>query len=298
MRVFVTGATGNIGSKVVKDLIAAGHQVIGLYRSEEKAAALAATGAEPYRGSIADPDSLKDAAARSDGVIHLAFNHDFSRFVQNCEDDRGVIAALGSVLAGSDRPLIVTSGTGIANSVPGEPAREDNPIVGSDTHPRAASEEAAAAVAADGVNVSVVRLPQVHDPVTQGLITPAIEMYRAKGVCAYVGEGLNRWPAAHVLDVARLYRLAIERAEPNAKYHAVAEEGVPMRAIAEAIGRRLNLPVKSVARDEVQDIFGWLAMFAGLDMPASSEQTRKTLGWQPTGPGLIADLERLHMAED
>jgi nucleoside-diphosphate-sugar epimerase len=298
MRVFVTGATGNIGSKVVKDLIAAGHQVIGLYRSEEKVAALAAAGAEPYRGSIADPDSLKEGAARSDGVIHLAFNHDFSHFVQNCEDDRRVIAALGLVLAGSDRPLIITSGTPIANTVPGEPAREDNPIVGSDVHPRAASEEAAAAVAADGVNVSVVRLPQVHDPVTQGLITPAIEMYRAKGVCAYVGDGLNRWPAAHVLDVARLYKLAIEKGEPNAKYHAVAEEGVPMRAIAEAIGRRLNLPVKSIAPEEAPDIFGWLTMFAGLDMPASSEQTRKKLGWQPTGPGLIADLERLHVAED
>jgi nucleoside-diphosphate-sugar epimerase len=297
MRVFVTGATGNIGSAVVKDLIAAGHQVIGLCRSDDKAPALAAAGAEVYRGSIADPDSLKEGAARSDGVIHLAFNHDFSRFVQNCEDDRRVIAALGSVLAGSDRPLIVTSGTGIANTVPGEPAKEDNATVGSETHPRAASEEAAAAVAADGVNVSVVRLPQVHDPITQGLITPAIQMYREKGVCAYVGSGLNRWPAAYVLDVARLYRLAIERAEPNAKYHAVAEEGVPMRDIAEAIGRRLKLPVKSIAPEEVQAYFGWLAMFAGYDMPASSAQTRNKLGWQPTGPGLIADLEQLRFAE-
>ena len=204
-----------------------------------------------------------------------------------------MIKALGSVLAGSDRPLIVTSGTPIANTVPGQPAREDNAIVGSDVHPRAASEEAAAAVAADGVNVSVVRLPQVHDPMRQGLITPAIAIYREKGACAYVGEGLNRWPAAYVLDVARLYRLAIEKAEPNAKYHAVAEEGVPMRDIAEAIGRRLKLPVKSIAPEEAQAFFGWLAMFAGHDMPASSEQTRKKLGWQPTGPGLIADLEQL-----
>jgi nucleoside-diphosphate-sugar epimerase len=297
MRVFVTGATGNIVSRVVKDLIAAGHQVIGLCRSDDKAPALAAAGAEVYRGSIADPDSLKDGAARSDGVIHLAFNHDFSRFVQNCEDDRRVIEALGSVLAGSDRPLIVTSGTPIANTAPGQPAKEDNATVGSDAHPRAASEEAAAAAAADGVNVSVVRLPQVHDPVTQGLITPAIAMYRQKGACVYLGDGLNRWPAAYVVDVARLYRLAIERAEPNAKYHAVAEEGVPVRAIAEALGRRLKLPVKSIAPEEAQAYFGWLAMFAGLDMPASSAQTRQKLGWEPTGPGLIADLEQLHLAD-
>lgn len=297
MRVFVTGATGNIGARVVKELIAAGHQVIGLYRSEEKVAALVAAGAEPYRGSIAEPDSLKDGAARADGVIHLAFNHDFSRFVQNCEDDRRVIATLGAVLSGSERPLIVTSGTPIANTVPGEAAREDNATVGSDVHPRAASEEAAALLAADGVNVSVVRLPQVHDPITQGLITPAIAMYRAKGVCAYIGEGRNRWPAAHVLDVARLYRLAIEKAEPNAKYHAVAEEGVALRDIAEAIGRRLKLPARSVAPEQAQEYFGWLAMFAGYDMPASSAQTRKRLGWQPTGPGLIADLEQLQIAE-
>jgi nucleoside-diphosphate-sugar epimerase len=294
MRVFVTGATGFIGSVVVKELIAAGHEVLGLCRSEDKAPALAAAGAEVYRGSIADPDSLKEGASRSDGVIHLAFNHDFSRFVQNCEDDRRVIKALGSVLAGSDRPLIVTSGTPIANTMPGQPAEEDNATVGSDTHPRAASEEEAASVAADGVNVSVVRLPQVHDTVKQGLITPVIEIYREKGACAYVGDGLNRWPAAYILDVARLYRLAIEKAEPNAKYHAVAEEGVPMRDIAEAIGRRLKLPVKSIAPEEAQAYFGWLAMFAGHDMPASSAQTRRKLGWEPIGPGLIADLAQLH----
>lgn len=293
MRVFVTGATGFIGSRVVKDLIAAGHQVIGLYRSEEKVATLAAMGAEPYRGSVAEPDSLKEGVARSDGVIHLAFNHDFSRFAQNCEDDRRTIAALGSTLAGSDRPLIVTSGTPIANITAGEPAKEDNPIVGSDVHPRAASEEAATDIAAKGVNVSVVRLPQVHDPVAQGLITPMIAMHREKGVCAYVGEGLNRWPAAHVLDVARLYRLALERAEPDAKYHAVAEEGVPMRDIAAAIGQRLDLPVRSIAPEEAQAYFGWLAMFAGHDMPASSEKTREKLGWEPTGPGLLEDLARL-----
>lgn len=295
MRVFVTGATGNIGSAVVEDLIAAGHQVIGLSRSEAKAGALAAAGAEVLRGSIEDEEILKDGASRSDGVIHLAFNHDFSKFVANCEDDRRVIKALGSALAGSDRPLVVTSGTPIANTVPGQPAKEDNAIVSSAVHPRAASEEAAAAVAAEGVNVSVMRLPQVHDPISQGLITPAIGMYREKGVCAYVGDGLNRWPSAYRLDVARLYRLAVERAEPNAKYHAVAEEGVSMREIAEAIGRRLSLPVKSIAPDEAQAFFGWLGMFAGLDMPASSEQTRRKLGWKPIGPTLIADLERLQL---
>lgn len=296
MRVFVTGATGFIGSRVVKELIAAGHQVIGLCRSEDKASALAATGAEVYRGSIADPESLKDGAARSDGVIHLAFNHDFSRFVQNCEDDRPVIQALGDVLAGSNRPLIVTSGTGLANTVPNEPAKEDNAIISASVHPRAASEEAAAVVAAQGVNVSVVRLPQVHDPARQGLITPLIAMYREKGVCAYVGDGLNRWPSAHVTDVAKLYQLAFEKAKPNAKYHAVAEEGVSLRSIAEAIGRRLNLPVKSVSQEEVPEYFGWLARFAGHDVPASSAQTRKQLGWEPTGPGLIADLERLEVS--
>ena len=297
MRVFVTGATGFIGSAVVKELIGAGHQVLGLCRSDEKAAALAAAGAEVYRGSVEDLDSLKAGAARSDGVIHLAFNHDFSKFVANCEDDRRVIRALGSVLAGSGRPLVVTSGTGIANTVPGQPAKEDNATVGSNAHPRAASEEAAATVAGDGVNVSVVRLPQVHDTAKQGLISPAIAMYREKGVCAYIGDGLNRWPAAYVLDVARLYRLAIEKAEPNAKYHAVAEEGVSMRDIAQAIGRRLKLPVKSIAAEEAQAYFGWLAMFAAYDMPASSAQTRRKLGWEPTGPGLIADLEQLHVSD-
>jgi nucleoside-diphosphate-sugar epimerase len=297
MRVFVTGATGFIGTAVVKELIAAGHQVLGLCRSDEKAPALAAAGAEVHRGSLEDLDRVKDGAARSDGVIHLAFNHDFSKFVVNCEDDRRVIKALGSVLAGSDRPLIVTSGTGMANTVPGQLATEDGAVVSSDVIPRAASEVAAASVAASGVNVSVVRLPQVHDTERQGLVTYAIAIAREKGVSAYIGDGQNRWPAAHVLDTARLYRLAIEKAEPGAKYHAVAEEGVPQRAIAEAVSRRLKIPVKSIAPEEAQAHFGWLAMFAGHDVPASSEQTRKKLGWQPTGPGLIADLEELRILE-
>src|SRR5271165_194938 len=293
MRVFVTGATGFIGSAVVKELIGAGHQVLGLCRSNEKAGALAAAGAEVYRGSLEDLDSLRQGAARSDGVIHLAFNHDFSKFAENCENDRRAIKALGEGLAGSDRPLVVTSGTAMANTAPGQLATEDGPTISSAVFPRAISEEAAASVAADGINVSVVRLPQVHDPVRQGLITPAIAAYREKGVCAYVGEGRNRWPAAHFLDVARLYRLAIEKAEPGAKYHAVGEEGVSLRDIAETIGRRLKLPVKSIASGEAPAFFGWLAMFISHDMPASAAQTRKKLGWEPKGPGLIADLEAL-----
>ena len=295
MRVFVTGATGFIGSAVVKELIAAGHQVLGLCRSDDKASALAAAGAEVLHGSLEDLDSLKAGVARSDGVIHLAFNHDFSKFAANCEHDRQIIKALGSALAGTNRPLVVTSGTGMANTVPGQPAREDGAVVTSDVIPRAASEAAAASIAADGVNVSVVRLPQVHDPVKQGLITPMIAMDIQKGVSAYVGDGRNRWPAVHFLDAARLYRLALEKAEPGAKYHAVAEEGVALKDIAEVIGRRLKLPVQSLTPEETPGHFGWLAMFMGRDLPASSELTRRKLGWQPRGPGLIADLEQLRV---
>jgi len=293
MRIFVTGATGNIGSAVVKGLLAAGHRVVGLSRSREKAEILAASGAEVCFGTLDDLEGLQTVAASADAVIHLAFNHDFSRFKANCEDDRAVIKALAQGLAGSSRPLVVTSGTPIANSIPGQPAREGNPIISSDQHPRAATEEAAQAAAALGGNVSVVRLPQVHDQYSQGLITPAIGMFRAQGECVYVGDGQNRWPAAHRLDVARLYRLAVERAEPNAKYHAVAEEGVAMRAITETIAARLDLPVRSVTPDEAPTVFGWLAMFAGLDMPASSEQTRRILDWHPSGPSLLDDLKQL-----
>ena len=292
MRIFVTGATGFIGWRVVKLLIGAGHQVIGLCRDEAKAAALAAAGAEVVGGKMEDSGLLTQTAARSDGVIHLAFNHDFSKFAQNCEDDRRVIAALATGLASSDKPLVVASGIAIANVAPGRLATEDSPALGSDKNPRAASEEAARAT---GLKVSIVRLPQVHDIARQGLITPAIACYRQNGACAYIGGGANRWPAAHVSDVARLYRLAIERAERGAIYNAVAEEGVALRDIAGAIGRRLGLPVKSIAAEEAPAFFGWLAMFAAHDMPASGAQTQAKLNWRPTGRGLIADLEELEI---
>lgn len=292
MRIFVTGATGFIGSAVVRELLGAGHQVLGLTRSESGAKALAEAGAEVHRGSLEDLESLRRGAAATDGVIHLAFNHDFSKFAENCETDRKVIETLGAALAGSDRHLIITSGTAIANAVPGQLAREDNPAVSSMAIPRAVSEEAARAVAARGGKVSVVRLPQVHDPVKQGLVTYAIALAREKGVSAYIGEGQNRWAAAHISDVARLYRLVFEK-QAGATYHSVAEEGVSMRDIAEVIGRGLKVPVVSVPAEEAGAHFGWLAMFANHDMPASSAQTRAQLGWNPTGPGLIADLERM-----
>ena len=289
MRVFVTGATGIIGTPVVKDLIAAGHQVLGMARSDEGASAISALGADVLRGSLEDLDSLRKGATASDAVIHLGFVHDWSSFAKSCEIDRRAIEALGSVLAGSDRPLIVTGGlAGLA--APGQIATEDQTISPDFPFPRVSEQTA---LSLKDVRASAMRLPQVHDPVRQGLITPLIAVYREKGACAYLGDGQNRWPAAHVLDVARLYRLAIEKAEPNARYHAVAEEGVSMRDIAETIGRRLKLPVKSIAPQEAQAFFGWLGTFAGYDMAASSEQTRRKLGWQPTGPRLITDLEQL-----
>jgi nucleoside-diphosphate-sugar epimerase len=297
MRIFVTGATGFIGSAIVQELIGAGYQVVGLSRSDAGAKSLMAAGAEVRRGDLADLESLRKGAAMSDGVIHTAFNHDFSKYVANCEDDRRVIEALGSALAGSDRPLLITSGTGMANGAPGQLATEDDATASSAAVPRAASEEAAASVAAKGVRVSVVRLPQVHNTVKQGLITFAIAVARQKEVSAYVGDGLNRWPAVHVLDTARLYRLAVEKLETGARYHAVAEEGVSMRDIAEVIGRGLKVPVISVSPEEAPAHFGWLAAFAGRDLPASSTLTQERLGWRPTGPGLIADLEQMRYHE-
>ena len=293
MRVFVTGSTGFVGSAIVEELIKAGHHVIGLVRSDAGAESLAATGAEVHRGDLEDLASLRSGAANSDAVIHTAFNHDFSQYVANCEADRQVIEALGDVLAGSSRLLIVTSGTGLANSAPGILATERDLPASSKVVPRAASEEAAASVADRGVRTAIVRLPQVHDTVKQGLITYAIQVAREKGVSAYVGDGLNRWPAAHRLDTARLYRLALEKADAGDRFHAVAEEGVPVRDIAEAIGRGLKVPVVSLAPEESSKHFGWLGAFVGRDVPASSVLTREKLGWNTTGPSLISDLENM-----
>jgi nucleoside-diphosphate-sugar epimerase len=297
MRIFVTGATGFIGSAIVPELINAGHQVLGLTRSEAGAKSLTAAGAQVQRGDLNDLESLRQGAAMSDGVIHTAFIHDFSRFQEVCEVDRLVIEALGSALAGSDRPLLITSGTGIASGGPGRPTTEEDAPESSQSIPRVASEQAAASVAAKGVRVGVMRLPQVHNTVKQGLVTYAIELARQKGVSAYVGDGRNRWPAVHVLDTARLYRLALEKLEKGARYHAVAEEGIAMRDIAEVIGRGLKVPVVCVPPEQAPAHFGWLAAFAGLDLPASSAITQERLAWRPTGPSLIADLEQMRYHE-
>jgi nucleoside-diphosphate-sugar epimerase len=295
MRVFITGATGFIGTSAAKELMAAGHKVLGMARSDEGAKSLAAIGADIHRGSLEDLDSLRKGAAASDAVIHLGFVHDFSRFQENCEIDKRAIEALGSVLAGSNRPLLVTSGlAGLA--APGQLTTEDNVIPSDFPFPRV-SEQTALSLVAKGVNASVMRLPQVHDTNKAGLVTYLIAVAREKGVSAYVGEGRNRWAAAHVLDVAHLYRLALEKRETGAKYHAVAEEGVAVRDIAETISKGLKVPVVSLSPEEAQAHFGWLSVFAGSDLAASSAQTRKKLGWNPTGPALIADLERMRYPE-
>jgi len=289
MRVFVTGGTGFIGSAIVQELIKAGHQVVGLARSDAAAKSLAAAGAKVHRGDLENPDSLRNGVADSDGVIHNGFIQDFARFKEVCEIDRRAIEALGAALTGTDRPLVVTFGTALVT--PGRIATEEN--APATAIPRIASEEAAQAVAARGVRVSIVRLsPSVHGDGDHGFVPTLISIAREKGVSAYVGDGLNRWSAVHRLDAANLFRLALEKTTAGARFHGVAEEGIAFRDIAAVIGNRLNVPVVAKSPEEAAEHFAWFAAFAGLDCPASSKLTRERTGWCPVQPTLIADLER------
>jgi len=288
MRVFVTGATGFVGSAVVQDLLDAGHQVIGLVRSDAGAKALAATGAAVHRGDVQNLDSLRTGVAQADAVIHTAFIHDFSKFKESCEIDRRAITAMGEALAGSSRKLIVTSGTGL---LPPGRANEDDAASGH--MPRVATEQAVAEIQSRGVNVAVMRLPpSVHGDGDHGFVPMLIAMAREKGASAYIGAGNNHWAAVHRSDAARLYRLVLEKGAGLARYHAAAEEGVPFKEIAGVIGKRLGLPVVSKSPEEAAAHFTWFAHFAAMDTLASSQKTRAATGWQPTGPGLIADIDR------
>jgi nucleoside-diphosphate-sugar epimerase len=291
MRIFITGATGFIGTELVKELLATGNQVRGLTRSEAGAAQLEAMGAEVHRGTLQDLDSLRSGAEGMDVVVNLAFNHDdMSKFAESGKDERAAIEALASVLE-PGKLLVVTSGTGLASGGPGHVRLESDPPL--NTMPRQ-PEDAARAAAERGVRVGIVRLPQVHDTRKQGLVPFLTETARQKGISAYVGEGENRWAAAPLADVARLYRLVIEQTGPGVTvYNAVQEEGVTLREIAETIGKGLKIPVVSLDKEKAAEHFGWLAHFASLDMPASSEWTRKRLDWEPTGPGLIEDLTNM-----
>jgi nucleoside-diphosphate-sugar epimerase len=297
MRVFLTGASGFIGSAVVEELLAAGHDVLGLARSDEAARVLADAGAEVHRGSLEDLASLRAGAAGTDGVIHTAYIHDFSQMEHSAQTDLRAIETLGVALEGSDRPLVVTCGTALVG--PGRVVtEEDFPPSGSASHPRSASERAALALASHGVRSSVVRpAPSVHGVGDHGFIPFIIGIARTKGVSAYVDDGTNRWPAVHRLDAAQLYRLALEQAAAGSVLHAIADEGVATGEIAEVIGRHLDLPVASVAREHAGEHFGWMAAFLGLDIPASSALTRERMGWEPTHPGLLDDLEAGHYFE-
>jgi nucleoside-diphosphate-sugar epimerase len=294
MRIFVTGATGFIGTELVKELIEAGHQVRGLTRSEQGAEQLTAAGAEPHHGDLTDLDSLREGAKGMDVVVNLAFNHDFSRFAQNAEDEIKAIEALGSAME-PGKLLVVTSGTGLglASGGAGNVRKESDAPASDPAIPRQ-PEHMARTVAAKGVHVAIVRLPQVHDTRKQGLVPVLTQIAREKGVSAYVGDGANRWAAAPLKDVAHLYRLAVEKTGSGfIVYHAVQEEGVSIKEVAETIGKGLKVPVVSITPEQGAEHFGWFAGFASLDMPASSEWTRKTLDWEPTGPGLIEDLTNM-----
>jgi nucleoside-diphosphate-sugar epimerase len=289
MRVFVTGAAGFIGTATTRELIAHGHEVLGLARSDANAAALEKLGASVHRGSLQDLESLRKGARETDGTIHLAFIHDFSKFAENGQIDKRAIEAMGDALEGSNKPFIVTSGTGLVAA--GQLATEDKRPAS--PHVPRVSEQAGLAYASRGVRAMAMRLPQVHGEAGKaGLITYLVDIARQKGVVPYVGDGSNRWAAAHRLDVARLYRLALEKGVTDGIYHAVGEEGVPMREIADVLARASGLPVRSIRQDEAAAYFGPLAMFAGLDMPASSARTQAELGWKPTEIGLIADIGR------
>lgn len=289
MRVFVTGASGFVGSAIVQELLQAGHQVLGMVRSDAAAEQLIKTGAGAHRGNLNDLESIKSGAADCDAVIHTAFNHDFKNYKADCENDRQVILALGAALAGSNRPLVVTSGTGVLNK--GRLITENDKPAGSDVVPRAATEEAAHTVAAQGGNTYIVRLPNsVHAKGDHGFIPIVIGMAKEKGQSVYIGEGQNHWPAVHRLDAAVVYRLIVEKQPAQKVFHAVADEGIPFRQIATAIGKGLQLPVVSKEGSEVEAHFGWFTHFAGINTPASSEQTRATLGWEPKHPGLLEEL--------
>ncbi len=294
MRVFLTGGTGLIGSAIVPELINAGHQVLGLARSETSAKALLSAGAEVLMGNLEDLHTLREGVSRVDGVIHCAFELDFANFEKNSETERLAIGAFGTSLAGSDRPLIVSSGLGL--EAPTRPITEDVDSPAVSASPRG-PEQAARSLRQQGINVTVVRVPQVHNAVKQGLITSLIAVARQAGQSAYVNEGLNCWPAAHVTDVARLYRLALEKREAS-RYHAVAEEGVPLRDIAAAIGQGLKVPIASISLEEARARFGRIGGYVGMDLSASSAWTRKRLGWIPTGPGLMEDLGRTRYLEN